>query len=209
MLLSLLSFFDLYVVAAAPPVSKFTPRADPPTTSSQDGTSICGRRLMFGIVWGCLSTIFLCAWVSVHPNIPKPQRLEGIYRRFQLLFWMLVAPELILVLAMRQWVAAGRVAGIYNDAKLKTSKSKRLSPQSNLFQPLIPPCFFSSSNMDKGARPIHYNGWLDDHQPPIRGERCRPKRTRLFKFHWRSHVVRAIPALCERPIFRFPNHDRR
>jgi hypothetical protein len=102
------------------------PRANP--SSSQDGNTFCGHRLMFSIVWGCLSTIFLCAWVSIHPNIPKPQRLEGIYRRFQLLFWMVVAPELILVLAMRQWVAAGRIADIYNDTKLKEeSKRKRLS----------------------------------------------------------------------------------
>jgi len=118
----LLSFFDFYVDAV---LSEFTPRADLPTTSSQDGSRFCGRRLMFGIVWGCLSTIFLCAWVSVHPNIPKQR--EGIFRRFQLLFWMLVAPDFIVVLALRQWVAAGRIAHIYNDTKLKASK-QRLSP---------------------------------------------------------------------------------
>jgi hypothetical protein len=121
MTLFLLAFFD-FRVAAAPTVGEFT-TTDASITSSQNGT--CSRRLMFSIVWGCLSTIFLCAWVSIHPNIPKPLRLEGIYRRFQLLFWMLVAPELVLVLSMRQWVAAGRIADIYNNTKLKASSPSR------------------------------------------------------------------------------------
>jgi hypothetical protein len=139
MLFFLLSFFDFYVVAV---LSEFTPRADPSTTSSQDGSRFCGR-LMFGIVWGCLSTIFLCAWVSVHPNIPKQR--EGIFRRFQLLFWMLVAPDFIVVLALRQWVAAGRIADIYNDTKLKASKRKRLSTV-NLLHTSPDSFFFSVPN---------------------------------------------------------------
>jgi hypothetical protein len=76
-------------------------------------------RTMFTIVWGCLSTTFVCAWVSVHPNIPPPKYEEygwkSLARRLWLLFWTLVAPELILVWSYRQWMGAGEVARIYND----------------------------------------------------------------------------------------------
>lgn len=124
--LRLLPSFDLFAAAVPTPVTEFS-RAIPISglLSLPDG-STCSRRLMFNIVWGCLSTMFLCAWVSIHPNIPKPQRHEGLYRRLQLLFWMLVAPELILIFSMRQWVGAGQIANLYNNTRLKESKRKRL-----------------------------------------------------------------------------------
>jgi hypothetical protein len=175
MTLFLLSFFDFHV-AAAPTVSESISTAVQVVSipSSQNG-NICGRRLMFSIVWGCLSTIFLCAWVSVHPNIPKPHRLEGIYRRFQLLFWMLVAPELVLVLSMRQWVAAGRIADIYNNTKLKASSPsrKRSSRVKTFFSKYTKGADLKllSPNMDKNTWPFHYHGRVDTRQPCIGGER--------------------------------------
>jgi len=33
------------------------------------------------------------------------------------MFWMLIAPELILVWAVRQWSAAKKIADIYNEAR--------------------------------------------------------------------------------------------
>ncbi|KAF7316585.1 hypothetical protein MIND_00178300 [Mycena indigotica] len=36
-------------------------------------TDINDCRRLFDIVWGCLVTIFLCIWVSVHPNVPPPR----------------------------------------------------------------------------------------------------------------------------------------
>lgn len=68
------------------------------------------------IVWGCLATIFACSWVAVHPNIPA---LSGsiFLTRLELMVCMLIAPELVIIWAARQWYAAHRIADSdhYND----------------------------------------------------------------------------------------------
>ncbi|KDR73285.1 hypothetical protein GALMADRAFT_37967, partial [Galerina marginata CBS 339.88] len=66
------------------------------------------HRSIWDIVWSCSLTIFACSWVSVHPNIPGPDegRIKVALRRLELMFWSIVAPELIIYWAMRQWLAA-------------------------------------------------------------------------------------------------------
>ncbi|KAG8853787.1 hypothetical protein FRB91_004383 [Serendipita sp. 411] len=73
-------------------------------------------RSLPNIIWSCLTTIFLCTWVSLHPNVPKPVDETKLNKRqwcahklrafikdqvfpFVLL---LVAPEWILMWALRQ-----------------------------------------------------------------------------------------------------------
>jgi hypothetical protein len=72
------------------------PRPQPNTRSELD------------IVLSCWATVFICAWVSIHPNIPpsgeKP--LRALWTRITLMFWALVVPELILAWAVKQWLAA-------------------------------------------------------------------------------------------------------
>jgi hypothetical protein len=66
------------------------------------------QRSLWDILWSCLSTIFLCTWVSVHPNIPpsgETQWKTGL-RRLELMLWALIAPELIIYWAVRQWYGA-------------------------------------------------------------------------------------------------------
>ncbi|KAF7316586.1 hypothetical protein MIND_00178400 [Mycena indigotica] len=89
-------------------------------------TDINDCRRLFDIVWGCLVTIFLCIWVSVHPNVPpprlaRPQNAAGfrswlkwqvvgkngpLLRRLKLMSVALIAPELILGFAARQCLMA-------------------------------------------------------------------------------------------------------
>ncbi|KAF8972236.1 hypothetical protein BDZ97DRAFT_1752822 [Flammula alnicola] len=75
------------------------------------------RRSEWDIVWSCLVTIFACCWVSVHPNIPGPR--EGRYRvalrRLEILAWALIAPELIILWAIRQWKGARFLAKKYKE----------------------------------------------------------------------------------------------
>src|SRR4051812_4034839 len=49
---------------------------DEPTFESCDSLQDC--RSVSDIVWSCLTTIFLCTWVSIHPNIPYPDHLEDL-----------------------------------------------------------------------------------------------------------------------------------
>jgi len=82
----------------------------------QEDQCMCfDQRSIWDIVWSCLVTIFACSWVSVHPNIPGrgESKAKIALRRLELMFWAIVAPELIIYWAMRQWFGARRIAHQY------------------------------------------------------------------------------------------------
>ncbi|KAJ6581891.1 hypothetical protein B0H19DRAFT_930173 [Mycena capillaripes] len=85
-----------------------------------DDINSCRRR--FDIVLGCFTTIFACTWVSTHPNVPsstpirppestplwrkmtwKPVR--ALWRKLKLMLITLLAPELMVGFATRQFFA--------------------------------------------------------------------------------------------------------
>ncbi|KAJ7918655.1 hypothetical protein B0H13DRAFT_1869242 [Mycena leptocephala] len=74
--------------------------------ASCDDINSCRR--LFDILWGCLSTIFACTWVSVHPNVPPPNQtwLSLLGRRLRLMLVAVIAPELMVGFAARQFFAA-------------------------------------------------------------------------------------------------------
>jgi hypothetical protein len=76
------------------------------STGSCDDINNC-RRLV-DIVWGCLATIFACTWVSIHPNVPPPNqtRLGLFWRRLRMMLIAVVAPELMVGFAARQFFTA-------------------------------------------------------------------------------------------------------
>ncbi|KAJ7700382.1 hypothetical protein B0H17DRAFT_890771, partial [Mycena rosella] len=65
-------------------------------------------RKLFDIVWGCLTTIFACTWVSMHPNVPPPDQswLAHLWRRLKMMLIAVLAPEVIVGFAARQWLVA-------------------------------------------------------------------------------------------------------
>ena len=64
-----------------------------------------------------MSTIIICAWTSVHPNVPPPNKWKARWSRLKLMFWMIVAPELVLAWGVRQHFAAKDIRDIYNQWK--------------------------------------------------------------------------------------------
>ena len=88
------------------------------------------KRSLAGIVSGCLVTTFLCAWVAVHPNIPPDGECgwKAVWRRTKLMFWTLLAPELILAWAVNQRHAAQEIADTYNEIKGEHTLSSTLCP---------------------------------------------------------------------------------
>ena len=82
-------------------------------------TSVCicpaDQRSIWDILWSCLITIFACSWVSVHPNIPAPDesRWKNFLRRLEIMFWVVVAPEVIIGWAFRQWSGAHRLENFF------------------------------------------------------------------------------------------------
>jgi len=69
-------------------------------------------RTLWDIVWSCLFTMFLCTWVSIHPNIPSPHEgwVRVTSRRLGVMLAVLIAPELIFSWALRQRILARRLA---------------------------------------------------------------------------------------------------
>ncbi|KAJ7151291.1 hypothetical protein C8R43DRAFT_1067476 [Mycena crocata] len=86
-------------------------------TQSCDDINEC--RKLFDIVWGCLATIFACTWVSVHPNVPPPNqsRLALLWRRLKLMLVAIVAPELMVGFAARQFFTARSFAKDFGISK--------------------------------------------------------------------------------------------
>ncbi|KIM19723.1 hypothetical protein M408DRAFT_56576, partial [Serendipita vermifera MAFF 305830] len=84
-----------------------------------------GQRSIWSIIWSCLSTIFLCTWVAVHPNVHfRPEKRnqrwlekwlwdplhEFFTYKLVLFLWALLIPEYILAWAVRQYIQAGVIS---------------------------------------------------------------------------------------------------
>jgi hypothetical protein len=121
LILGFLYFFHNTISAA--PVSHVLRDATPPDLNPVGPIqSVCPvqQRSLWDILWNCLATIFACTWVSIHPNIPPPGEKwwKTGFRRLELMLWGVIAPELIILWAMRQWNGARKVAERYHGARL-------------------------------------------------------------------------------------------
>ena len=76
---------------------------------------VFGTRTIWGIIWSCLSTLFACTWVAVHPNIPGPK--DSLWtvlgRRVAIMGWFLIAPELVILWAAKQHFGARKLVVKY------------------------------------------------------------------------------------------------
>ncbi|KIK64257.1 hypothetical protein GYMLUDRAFT_437380 [Collybiopsis luxurians FD-317 M1] len=70
-----------------------------PQAGSSDAT-----RSTSEIVWSCITTIFACTWVAVHPNVPfiHASNRELLWRRAKILAVALIAPEFVIIWAANQ-----------------------------------------------------------------------------------------------------------
>ena len=87
----------------------------PPSSSCND---LGHCRTKWSIIWSCLTTLFACIWVANHSDIPDiyDGSWEFFLRRSFKMFMALGAPETILLFALRQRVAAGRLERQYKSA---------------------------------------------------------------------------------------------
>lgn len=65
-------------------------------------------RTIWNIIWSCIATISACTWVTIHPNVPAPNdtKFAMFWRRVKVVLIALVAPEFIVMWAIRQWIVA-------------------------------------------------------------------------------------------------------
>src|ERR1700761_1464759 len=76
---------------------------------------ITPSRTLFSILSSCFSVIFICVWVAIHPNVPnaKHSSYRVLFDKFSITFLALLAPELMVIWALRQWVSARRILQKY------------------------------------------------------------------------------------------------
>ncbi|THU80833.1 hypothetical protein K435DRAFT_694872 [Dendrothele bispora CBS 962.96] len=84
------------------------------------------------VLYSCLAVVFACTWVAIHPNIPRHFELDTddpdeikdsftissarvIAQDVITMILSLLAPELIILWALRQWFAAREIAEKYRD----------------------------------------------------------------------------------------------
>ncbi|KAJ6533610.1 hypothetical protein B0H19DRAFT_1186385 [Mycena capillaripes] len=87
------------------------------TAESCDDINSC--RKLFDIVWGCFATIFAATWVSVHPNVPplNQSQLVLFWRRLRMMLVAIIAPELMVGFATRQFFTARLYSKEYKISK--------------------------------------------------------------------------------------------
>ncbi|KAF9556555.1 hypothetical protein CPC08DRAFT_820412 [Agrocybe pediades] len=78
-----------------------------PRDAASDST-----RSLVNIVWGCFGTLFACTWIAIHTNIPAPKEkaTSVLARRLAVMLYMLIVPELVIMWAARQFMAARQIA---------------------------------------------------------------------------------------------------
>ena len=76
-----------------------------------------GCRSIIQVLGGCIATLVACSWVAVHPNVPA--QTDGPWKvfktRFIIMTYFLLAPEIVLVWAARQWYSAWCISDKYKD----------------------------------------------------------------------------------------------
>jgi hypothetical protein len=87
-------------------LSGIWPRADSVDTIHTNET-----RTLANMIYSSLATIFACVWVSVHPNVPgrTDSSFEKWIMRAKLMVIALIAPEVIVLMAMRQRSVASQL----------------------------------------------------------------------------------------------------
>ncbi|KAG2356389.1 hypothetical protein BDR07DRAFT_1339852 [Suillus spraguei] len=94
------------IIQAAP-----TTNATNTTTNDSFRSSSFTTRTLWTIVSSSVLTLLACIYSAIHANIPSPMDSPNriLRRRLGIMMMALIAPELIVTWAMRQWISARQV----------------------------------------------------------------------------------------------------
>ena len=107
-----------YGTSAAPISEPGPPVHDVPIFIRDDSTDADAGRTVWDILWSCLATTFAVTWVSVHPNVPWLEETSWMIlkRRVFLMVLALLAPEVMIMWAFKQWRGAVMIKEMVNRA---------------------------------------------------------------------------------------------
>ena len=111
-------FFVYLLSARALPIPAVDEASTPSSCKDYDNC-----RSLLSIIWSCLTTIFICTWVAVHPNVPEPVDTQEMdfwpkYVQNTLCFFKtkvvmficaLLVPEYVLAWAIKQRLMARKI----------------------------------------------------------------------------------------------------
>lgn len=118
--LACILLFHRYGISAVPVPGSFS---DPLTYDTpiytRDVLPVRMERTIWDIIWSCLATTFAVTWVSVHPNLPWLEEKRGVIlkRRAFLMCLALLAPEVMIMWAFKQWRGAAMILKAINRAR--------------------------------------------------------------------------------------------
>src|ERR1700722_6261104 len=74
-------------------------------------------RTPFEIISSSVAMIFGCTWVAIHPNVPHPgdTTISRFLKRTRLVLFTLIAPEMTVMWAMRQFWASYKFKQKHNE----------------------------------------------------------------------------------------------
>ncbi|KAG1897542.1 uncharacterized protein F5891DRAFT_982517 [Suillus fuscotomentosus] len=98
-------------------------------------------RTMWTIISSSVFTLFACIYGAIHPNIPSPEDrpLRVLLQLLGTMIMALIAPELIITWAMRQWFSARRVTRQfeklgYTNVRLESEEKESVEVPEQLFR---------------------------------------------------------------------------
>lgn len=92
------------------------------TLDASNSASSNNTRTLWDILLSCGWTLFACTWTAVHPNIPgmNEGKVAITSRRLFIMIMALIAPELMITWATRQFFSARAAAKNFNDSYFDT-----------------------------------------------------------------------------------------
>ena len=146
-----------YGTSAAPITDAVPPIHDVPIFIRDDSTDADAGRTVWDILWSCLATTFAVTWVSVHPNVPflEETSWKVLKRRMFLMVPALLAPEVMIMWAFKQWRGAVMIKELVNKAKPESCMSCSCGID-NMFDVWLD----GSAGVDDEARLFSADRWI-------------------------------------------------
>ncbi|TDL15446.1 hypothetical protein BD410DRAFT_732735 [Rickenella mellea] len=87
------------------------------TSASCNDLNNC--RTLWNIIWSCFATIIACTWVAIHPNIADDDHglIEKTLRHVEVTSLAVLAPEAIILWAIRQLIVARKIKMSYKTTR--------------------------------------------------------------------------------------------
>ncbi|KAG1814691.1 uncharacterized protein BJ212DRAFT_347280 [Suillus subaureus] len=106
------------ILLSVPFVCASLPSLNDTSTHALDASNCpsCNTRTLWDILLSCGLTLFACTWTAIHPNIPGMDegKVAITSRRLFIMVIALIAPELMITWATRQFFSARDVAKDFN-----------------------------------------------------------------------------------------------